>query len=278
MKSKKILLALDYHSASVNAYNYALKIAEIEKCELHLLHAFHVPVPALDTAVPILSMKEVQTFENKRIDRFVHEHHLKGKLKINAKAIEGLAGDVLEQWVIKNKPDLVVMGIHETGALDEFLMGSTCERVIKQDLVPILIVPSKARFKKIHLMTLATDLKEIKIPHISDKLKHFCKRFQSRLMILHITEENEIKFSEEKENLEKLEEELHEIKHQFKETESNKKPEAILHEILKNRSQWLVLIHKNYSFIREIFHKSLIKKMIFNSEIPILILNSGYKK
>ena len=279
MSTKKILVAIDYHSASVNAFHYAQQIAVQEKAELILLHVFHVPVPAMDSAIPIHDIKEVQSFENKRMERFQHTNteDTKTKIKISRHAVEGLAGDIIPEWIKKNKPNLVVMGIHETNVLDEFLMGSTCEKIIYDDLVPVLIVPGKAKYKKVHHITLATDLKDINVRHVADVVKHYCSLFNAKLQLLHITQPNEIKFLEINRNLEKLEEELSQIKHSLNEPESSSIHDTMEKELLRNRSQWLMLIHKKYSFLKEIFHRSLIKKMTFHSEIPILILNSGNK-
>ncbi|MFN5183817.1 MAG: universal stress protein [Bacteroidota bacterium] len=279
MIKKTILVALDYHKASQNALQYALNLAYEMKSELFLLHAFHVPVPTMDTSMPIQSNKEVQNFENKRIDRVIKStlENFKYKIKINGKAIEGLAGEIIPSWIKKHKPNLTIMGIHSVGALDEFLLGSTCESIIREDLVPVLIIPSNVKFKKINRITFSTDLKEINTSYITEKLKYYCNLFSASLHILHINEPNGLVFSEEKENLEKIKEEFSKVKIKISEPESKKITDIILNEGLKNNSRWIVLIHKNYGLLKEIFHKSIIKKMIFHSEIPILVLNSGKK-
>ncbi|MFN6037962.1 MAG: universal stress protein [Bacteroidota bacterium] len=276
----KILLTVDYHSATINAFKYAQHIAKEMKSELILLHAFHVPLPALDTGVPIHNMKEVQKFENKRIERFAEINTLDSdsKIKIKFLAIEGLAGDVIPDWIKKNRPDLVIMGIHETNALDEFLMGSTCERIIDDNLCPVLIIPIKSNYKRINKISFASDFQEIDITQIGKTLRKICNMFKCKLELIHAVEANEIKFKDINENIQKLTEELLPVKARLSEPETQKIANAIEKEILKNRSQWLVLVHKKYGFLKELFHKSVIKKLISESDIPVMVLNNKTEK
>jgi nucleotide-binding universal stress UspA family protein len=154
-KSIKVLIALDYDPTAQKVANAGFSMAKAMNAEVTLLHVIADPVYYSSTAYsPIMglvgdmetfklqleNMEGVKTVTQHFLDKF--KHHL-GDETIQTVIKEGDFADTILKTAKNVKADVIVMGSHSRKWLDNILMGSVTQDVLKLTTVPLFIIPTK---------------------------------------------------------------------------------------------------------------------------------------
>ncbi|HJV76264.1 MAG TPA: universal stress protein [Noviherbaspirillum sp.] len=139
----KILIAVDGSSYSSKAVKHVVKHFDWlqGKPELHVLHVTF-PIP-LGRARAFMQKESINDYYRKEA-----EVALAPAEKILCKAgipyvASFKAGDIaseIDAYIRKNKIDMIVMGSHGHGALQNVLMGSVTTKVLATTKIPALII------------------------------------------------------------------------------------------------------------------------------------------
>lgn len=142
---KKVLITLDYDPTSQKVAERGFTMAKAMHAEIILLHVISNPVlyyPEHAIMVPqqLHNLEELKTVAQKFLD--------KTKLDLGDKTIRTLIveGDTAEQILEsakKTKADIIVIGTHSQKWLENILMGSVAEKVLKDTTLPLFIIPTK---------------------------------------------------------------------------------------------------------------------------------------
>lgn len=139
----KIVIAVDGSPYSKKAVNHVLKHFDWFKGapELHLLHV-KLPLPP-GRARSFLGDETVNNYYREEAEAaLTPSEKLLRKHEIPFRA-EYRVGDIaneIQDYVKKNKIDMIVMGSHGHGALQNLVMGSTATKVLAVTKVPVMIV------------------------------------------------------------------------------------------------------------------------------------------
>ena len=169
---------------------------------------------------------------------------------------------------------MVILGTKGVHGVDEIIFGSVAGTVADIAKCPVLIVPEKAYFQGISKIVYATEFDK-NDPVVIDGLLEFAECFGAELTCLHISTIAD-NMMEELSQLTDLEERywftpLTKLRFELKSGESVLKT---LHQYLdENKPDIITVLRKDRSFIENIFHKSISKKMAFHSKTPVLILH-----
>jgi nucleotide-binding universal stress UspA family protein len=144
---KSILVGTDFSVCAARALSFAVSLASTQGARIHLLHVLSEPVQALDVAgaLPYLDLttrKEWEETTRARLERDVRAAEKRG-IKATCELKWGRPSDVLVETASATKASLVVIGTHGRSALEQFLIGSTAERVVRRSPVPVLTVREK---------------------------------------------------------------------------------------------------------------------------------------
>lgn len=137
---KKILVGVDFSEASMNALELARStFAGAQLRLLHVVDARAMSIPdfstgALNPVAPsadvVASMRNADTTALDNVTRAGEEREM-----IVGDPAQGLV-DAAQQW----GADLIVVGTHQQGGLEHFLVGSVAESVVRRSTVPVLTV------------------------------------------------------------------------------------------------------------------------------------------
>jgi len=74
-----------------------------------------------------------------------------GAATINAKVLEGSATEVISMAAGDFSPDLIVIGAHAQGAVQQFFLGGTASRILVRASCPVLVVrkPTQADYARV---------------------------------------------------------------------------------------------------------------------------------
>jgi len=154
-KLNKVLIALDYDPTAQKVAKAGFSMAKSMNAEVTLLHVIADPIYYSSTAYsPIMGLVgEMETFpmqlENMEGIKIVSQHFLdKFKHHLGDETIQTLVGEGdFATTILKTAKsihaDVIVMGSHSRKWLDNILMGSVTQDVIKQTTIPLFIIPTK---------------------------------------------------------------------------------------------------------------------------------------
>ncbi|NDP22995.1 MAG: universal stress protein [Paludibacter sp.] len=203
---KKILVPYDFSDSAVQAFIFALKIAQQSKGEIILLHAVEFPVLRDTMLVPTPYfeenyLKDIKVSAEKNFEELKTKWENEG-IKIRPVIEHGPTTKTITRIAEENKVDLIVMGTQGATGFKEFLVGSNTEKIVRFSPLPVLAVRKSHELSHIKNIVFPTTLDPTQnklLTHIKE-LQNF---FSAKLHLLLVnTPHNMKRTSDEKEMME----------------------------------------------------------------------------
>jgi nucleotide-binding universal stress UspA family protein len=143
MPFKRILCAVDFSTDSVEGFHIAVELARAQSGSLHLLHVIEAQ-PVVSDWLPIGGIGEVtiqiEEKANAAMESLVRsaKASLSG-LAVTTEATSGRAFVEIVNRATELKTDLIVLGSKGVASLEDIIVGSTAERVMKAANCSVLI-------------------------------------------------------------------------------------------------------------------------------------------
>ena len=163
---KKILYATDLSENARYAFAYAVSLADLYNAGITMIHVLPEVQAMLDqTVIGYISEESWQKIKSEQMDEAKEAligkkrdhlaikealHQFSEDIKQQQKGAGFTTDDVIVQRgnpveeIIKSAEesncDLIVMGTHGQGTLEDVMLGSTARRVIRRAKVPVLVV------------------------------------------------------------------------------------------------------------------------------------------
>lgn len=186
---KSILVPIDFSIQAEYAAKVASKIARRTKAKIYLLHMLELPTGVIDPASygsssntpsallflkraheKFEDFKELPCFDGVEIEDSVQFH----------KAFAGIIDESKKLDV-----DLIVMGSTGTSGLEEMLVGSNTEKVVRNSEIPVLVIKEDVEDFKIENIVFGSNFK-FKNRSAFQKILDFTKLFNAKLHLLKI--------------------------------------------------------------------------------------------
>lgn len=144
-KIQKVLIAMDYDETSQKVAEVGFSMAKAMNAEIILLHViseqpiyYSTYTYMRELRVDILGdlKKSTQIFLDKT-KKYLGDESIKTILK------EGAIAETILETAKELKVDVIVMGSHSRKWLENIIMGSEAENVLKKTILPLFIVPTK---------------------------------------------------------------------------------------------------------------------------------------
>lgn len=174
--TKRILFPTDFSEVAENAFVYALSLAEQIKAEIYVTHI--VPIlepedqdvqvhPFMKTAHLQLEALKLEEFEKEkeRLEELVSILH-KENIHLEFLFIKGDFTNMIMDLVQSNSINIIVMGTSGANTIDKKLFGSNTMSVINNIDIPVMAIPSNARFTSLRNYSTAVMMESKEIPII----------------------------------------------------------------------------------------------------------------
>jgi len=152
---KKVLIALDYDPTAQKVAEMGFELAQSMKSEVILLHVIADPIyyssleyspimgftgylntdPLQFNAIEMLKTASLNFLDKSRI-------HL-GDRTIETIVEDGDFAESILRTAKQQHADLIIMGSHSKKWLENIVMGSVTEQVLRQTTIPLYIIPTK---------------------------------------------------------------------------------------------------------------------------------------
>ncbi len=285
---KNILLPTDFKKHSEKAMEFAINIAKRANAKIIVTNCFFVP--NVDINIPVDILEDLYLSQRIASEKALmqwcqeissHKNSLGEPIQTEFIADQNIPSSEILKLVDEKKISLIVMGVENKKHLLN-LLGSTVLHVSSTAHCPVLLVHEKSEYSYFNKVFFAVeDVKEdlIKIKQIIP----LTQPYDSEISVLHIdplpknTDALEAMLFQ-KSQYDNL---LNRIskKHilypniQFHYNISDETFKKMNHILRTEEPDLLVLIHKDRPFVKSIFHKSVIKEIIKNTDTPLLIIH-----
>jgi nucleotide-binding universal stress UspA family protein len=139
---KTILFGADFTDSSKVALDYALTLVRLSGAKLHALHVIGELADQRRSRIQPetfeLMEKEVEIHAIQEMKAFCNEH-LAG-IPHSSEVVLGVPFVQIIKRAEEIKADLIVIGTHSQTPLENMLMGSTAERVVRRSKIAVLTV------------------------------------------------------------------------------------------------------------------------------------------
>jgi nucleotide-binding universal stress UspA family protein len=186
LKMKKILVPMDFSETAVEAFKFAITIAEESNGTVHLLHVVELPV--LYDSAAVLSFEQAYMNDQKkdvekRYARLKEKYSRDLPITVKSHVEYGGTVPVIRRMIQETKADLVVIGTHGAKGLKEFTVGSNTEKIVRSSPVPVISMKKGLKHVKSIVLPTAPDSEMEKLTMEVKELQGF---FGATLHVLYV--------------------------------------------------------------------------------------------
>ena len=268
---KPIVFATDYSDAAQRVMHYAAELAKAAGADLFLFHVWSMPVMVAEGAIVPVDMDELELAEDKKISTLAATVAAEYGIPVSGTASPGFAVDEMMNYVRRSEAGLVVMAMKKLGPVDR-LFGSVATSFMRKSMVPVLIVPDGAAFKKPQIVLLTTDLQTKNDWHELDVLKEIVNYFHCGLHVLNTHNSNEVANADDAKAGLRLEQRLQQIPHVWHLLESDDIISAATKLVDEVEADWVAAVPHKLGFWQGLVHRSVSKDIVVKADKPALIL------
>lgn len=186
---KRLLVPIDFSTQAEYAAKVAVSIAKLTNSKIYLLHMLELPTGVIDpssygtssnTPTALLFLKRAyQKFEAFKKLPFFEDVEMEDSVLFH-KAYDGIIDES-----VKNDIDLIVMGSKGTSGLEEMLVGSNTEKVVRNSDIPVLVIKKEVENFKIDNIVFASNF-HMDARKSFQKILNFTAIFDAQLHLLKI--------------------------------------------------------------------------------------------
>jgi nucleotide-binding universal stress UspA family protein len=167
----------------------------------------------------------------------------------------------------RNQIGMIIMGTKGASGLSKYVLGSNTVSVMEASRIPVLAVPARAQFKNFKNVVYAADLKYLEDE--VDAMKPYLKLLDATLHVLHVCDK--------KTDCEKVQTDVKSILKQvdYRKSTVMIKPgkpvdKAIDSYVKELKADMVTMFTHKRTAYENLFHRSMTKKMAFQSHVPLL--------
>jgi len=271
---KTILTATDFSAAGHNACRYAAELAKTFDARLILLNAFErKAVPVADTGLLTLP-EDTHRLVEEQLNSEAMSINPYRVLRMEKISREDSPSNAILDVTREKKADLIIIGMKSEGKGIRKMLGSTVTDLLRKTSIPIIVIPESAEYKRIDTIAMAneSDIEPDADAHVLDTLREIAENFQSKLFLIRIAK---TKFKEIFEAFNppfRLTKILWTLDPEYECIRDKEIPHALNEFIKKFHINLLAMLPHNHSLLERWFTGSTTRSMIFETEIPLLIM------
>lgn len=191
---KRILVPTDFSEEAHHAYEVAVAIARKAGAGIKLLHVVENVSysPSFSATGDVLTgnnLQQVYVLQLMEAMKVQMNKFIKSVDHEGVPVVQELDVDrpisKIKRTIQEDNVDLVVMGSKGSSGLDEFLIGSNTEKVVRTAECPVLTVKHRHPDFNVREIVLASDFKR-EVRHAMDRFKTFQALFGARLHLVYI--------------------------------------------------------------------------------------------
>jgi len=276
MSSKLLIYPTDFSDCAQNAMVYVIAMGKVLKCKIRIIHAVEIGSLVSTEENPDILLNSIKLLEEQAKEKLetLKERIESFGLECEYDIVQGRTL-FLKDYMQNLDPLMIVMGTVGKSGLENRIFGSFAAQTIRNPTSIVLLIPQKAKFNNFSEIVFATDF------HAKDKtcfkfIKQITNYYGSDLRVVHISE-NVAELKQEREKFSKLKAEITKVMNShdthFEFLYGDGVEYKLLELLESSKPDMLALITRKRNFIERIFDKSLSKKMVNQTHVPVLVFS-----
>lgn len=156
-RQKKILVPVDFTPSSESALALAFQFAKLHGSEIILLHVIEPAAPIAEFFADSDLQVRKHEYANKLLDHMIAQHA--GVLAMSKLVMDGKPYKAILQAVNDTKAEMIVMGTWGTHAIENGMIGSNVNKVVRNATIPVVTVTRATPETKIDRILVPVDPK-----------------------------------------------------------------------------------------------------------------------
>ncbi|GMQ24071.1 universal stress protein [Algoriphagus sp. oki45] len=167
----KVLVPFDFSETANFAFEFAISLAEnYNQLEINLLHVVETPVatgmgtmgggldaiPDFENQVFFMELIKTRKIQFKEIE----EKHKNSSINLKTNLVIGNVYRNIVDVIQEKNPDLVIMGSKGSSGLEEVLIGSNTEKVVRTAACPVITIKSETHVNNMKKVVFASDFRD----------------------------------------------------------------------------------------------------------------------
>lgn len=184
---KKILVPVDFSTPSENALKVAAKLAKKNDAQVCVLHVIELAETIFGSEQFNVDDEQIVFFmkmAKKRFAKFMEKDYLKD-IDYKDMVDIGPTSKYISQYAKNENVDMVVMGSTGVSGLEEVLIGSNTEKIVRTSPVPVLVVKKEMEELDIKQVVFASDF-DLESLKAYENAKRFADSFDAELKLLYV--------------------------------------------------------------------------------------------
>jgi len=289
---RKILVPVDFSQPSENAAYFALGLAHKYGAEIKLLHVFNSPIIDLipfsdvttiqidiDVSYHILhkNAKEQLLKFHAKVKSYANQHGM-GDVRVGYALREGVASYGITEMSNQYKPSFIVMGTKGEGFRNTELVGSVAKDVLESTRIPVLSIPESAKMvdsTQVGKVLYATRFDDYDFMAIR-KLMNIVSPFSAQIHCVNVSSDADSSLAKAKmASLETYFKRVARKTHVICEiVEGKNMVETFTDYVKENGIDLIAITTQKRNLIYKIFNPSLSRRLLFESDIPVLMFHA----
>ncbi len=268
---KNIFIITDFSEASRKAGYYGIGIAKHFNANVFLFHAYQAPVQVPESYI-LYTTEDFWQSAKELMENESAEINPGNQVKVEICGGEGIPSEVILTEARKRNADVIICGMKGIGKGLRKIIGSTTSALTRKSEIPLIVVPENASFIVPENIALASDIDPETSGATVELLKEIGEKFSSRLSVVWVVDEE---FDHKQESRFRPSGFINQLKSldPVFEYPSGSSIVKTLDGFVKSHSiDLLAMIPHKHDLLERFFTESITKKMIFHSEIPMLVM------
>jgi len=262
---KTILVPLGNSNKAIYTLQYAIDFATASNAKIYVIQV-------LSSAKTTGHLKKIDTI----LENEAKEELTKILAQVDSKNIEiktvvlkGQIKDVISKVAEELNVDLIITSAKLSTSDSSIYLGETVGSFVKQTEIPMLIIPKGYIFKPIHTILLGLRSGLIKKEGVLKPLKDIVALFKAKVNLLHVI----TPFNSVEDN--SLHQDFKEVADTLSNSENATVYQGVLEHLKEISPDLLCVIRNKRSFFTRLLEQNTIKKIDFESRIPLLVLKGN---
>ena len=260
---KNILVPVGSSDSALHTLRYAVDFAKEFEARIYLVHVYS----SSKIAGAMINVDAIMERDSRQIlQEYLDKIDNKG-VEIITSTLKGYSvSDTLMQMIGLLNIDLMISGSRNNSTDEEVFIGKTTGIMIKDTTTPVLIIPKGVKFKPVKKILMAIKSGAIKSVDTLNVLKDIQSKFSSTINLLQVkTPKLEDKDLE-------LNQQLGDMVNDRIQTRNATIFQGVLEFLHEQDPDMLCVIRRKRGFFRKLWEDDRVKKIDFESTIPLLVL------
>lgn len=183
----RILVPVDFSKPSENALRVASELARKNDAELFVLHVVEMAETLFGTEQFNINDEQIIFFmkmAKKRFAKFLKKSYLEG-LRVTDAVEVGSPTMAINELQKEHVIDFIVMGSNGASGIDEILIGSNTEKVVRHSNVPVLVVKQELDALEINKIAFASNF-DVENVMAFNRVRAFADTFGASIELLYV--------------------------------------------------------------------------------------------